>query len=242
MGSAVRAVRADTEAAADASATSPQLLQAIAEITATVDARVAAAMEASAAQAAQAAAEAEAGGASAASDDSSPASPSAAAALLRARVEASVLKLQKGLLERDTEVRLMLLAALCGEHLLLLGPPGTAKSELSRRLSGLLGGQQGGDGTASSSSSSCAYFERLLTRFSVPEELFGPLSMRGLENDQYVRQTTGYLPTAEVAFVDGASKSILVVERRRAAARAKKIKTLTPKKNPNNPPPKNTPT
>lgn len=58
----------------------------------------------------------------------------------------------------------MLLAALCGEHLLLLGPPGTAKSELSRRLAGITGG---------------AYYERLLTRFSVPEELFGPLSMRG---------------------------------------------------------------
>lgn len=67
------------------------------------------------------------------------------------------------------QVRLLLLAALCGEHLLLLGPPGTAKSELSRRLSKLTGGR---------------YFERLLTRFSVPEELFGPLSMRGLENDQ----------------------------------------------------------
>lgn len=63
-----------------------------------------------------------------------------------------------------SQVRLLLLAALCGEHLLLLGPPGTAKSELSRRLSGVMGGK---------------YFERLLTRFSVPEELFGPLSMKG---------------------------------------------------------------
>jgi len=52
------------------------------------------------------------------------------------------------------QVRLMLLAALSGEHLLLLGPPGTAKSELSRRLSKQTGGK---------------YFERLLTRFSVPE-------------------------------------------------------------------------
>jgi len=62
------------------------------------------------------------------------------------------------------QVRLMILAALAGEHLLLLGPPGTAKSELSRRLARLTGG---------------LYFERLLTRFSVPEELFGPLSMKG---------------------------------------------------------------
>lgn len=83
---------------------------------------------------------------------------------LRTKVMASIADLGSGLLERDTEVRLLLLAALCGEHLLLLGPPGTAKSELSRRLSRLTGGR---------------YYERLLTRFSVPEELFGPLSMRG---------------------------------------------------------------
>lgn len=62
------------------------------------------------------------------------------------------------------QVRLLLLAGLASEHLLLLGPPGTAKSELSRRLSKLTSGR---------------YYERLLTRFSVPEELFGPLSMRG---------------------------------------------------------------
>lgn len=52
------------------------------------------------------------------------------------------------------QVRLLLLAALCGEHILYLGPPGTAKSELGRRLSQLTSG---------------SYFERLLTRFSVPE-------------------------------------------------------------------------
>ncbi len=71
----------------------------------------------------------------------------------------------------------MLIAALCGEHLLLLGPPGTAKSELSRRLSGLVQSK---------------YFERLLTRFSVPEELFGPLSMKG--------ETTAWTLLAHPAF------------------------------------------
>ena len=99
---------------------------------------------------------------------------------LRERIVAALARLGDGLVERDTEVRLLLLAALSGEHILYLGPPGTAKSEMSRRLASVLG--------------KCNYFERLLTRFSVPEELFGPLSMRALERDMYERKTTGYLP------------------------------------------------
>ena len=106
---------------------------------------------------------------------------------LSGRVAEALSLLESGLIERGTEVRLMLLAAFCGEHLLLLGPPGTAKSELGRRLSLLCKGR---------------YFERLLTRFSVPEELFGPLSLKGLEQDEYIRAVDGYLPTADVAFVD----------------------------------------
>ncbi len=110
----------------------------------------------------------------------------------RKRLAEAFTALSEGLVERDTEVRLLLLAALAGEHLLFLGPPGTAKSELARRLSRLSDGP---------------FFERLLTRFSVPEELFGPLSMRALEDDRYVRQTEGYLPTAAVAFVDEVFKA-----------------------------------
>lgn len=83
---------------------------------------------------------------------------------------------------------------MCREHILLIGPPGTAKSEVGRRLSQLIQG---------------AYFERLLTRFSVPEELFGPLSMRALEEDKYIRQTRGYLPDAQVSCAFGMVCSVL---------------------------------
>ncbi len=84
-----------------------------------------------------------------------------------------------GLVERDMAVRLALLAALTGEHLLLVGPLGTAKGVLARRLHLAFKGS--------------TYFERLLTKCSVPEELFGPLSAKG---------TDRYLPTASIAFLD----------------------------------------
>jgi MoxR-like ATPase len=96
--------------------------------------------------------------------------------------------LRQGLVERNEALYLALLAAAAGEHILLVGPPGTAKSELARRLHLAF--------------EDARYFERLLTRFTVPEEIFGPLSLKALERDAYERLTDGYLPSAHVAFLD----------------------------------------
>jgi MoxR-like ATPase len=110
-----------------------------------------------------------------------------------ARLKAIIDTLERGLVERRHSVRLCFLAALAGEHTLLIGPPGTAKSELARRLHTVF--------------RDARYFERLLTRFSVPEELFGPLSIKALEEDRYERHIDGFLPDASIAFIDEVFKA-----------------------------------
>lgn len=112
------------------------------------------------------------------------------------KLESAVEKVSEGLIEREEEARLVVLAMLSMEHILLLGVPGTGKSILGRRLSKLC------NVSANSCSKPRSFFQRLLTKFTTPEELFGPLSLKSLENDEYRRCTEGFLPTASIAFLD----------------------------------------
>lgn len=89
--------------------------------------------------------------------------------------------------ERHDIVHGLALALVARQHLVLLGPPGAAKTALAEAFAAGLG---------------LRYWATLLTRFSTPEELFGPLSLKALENDQYLRMPAGRLPEAEVVLID----------------------------------------
>jgi MoxR-like ATPase len=73
---------------------------------------------------------------------------------------------------------------------------------LGLRLSKLLLESSSGNNNNNNKNNNAIFFQRLLTKFTTPEELFGPLSLKSLENDIYRRNTQGYLPTANIAFLD----------------------------------------
>lgn len=96
--------------------------------------------------------------------------------------------LKSQFLERDSIIDALLAALLAKQHVLLLGPPGTAKSALVSSLCNTIDGAQ--------------QFQWLLTKFSTPEEIFGPISLSALQQDRVSRITTGKMPEAHIAFCD----------------------------------------
>ncbi|WP_084643829.1 AAA family ATPase [Ferrimonas futtsuensis] len=111
----------------------------------------------------------------------------------QSQIQALIDQLVVGLQEREETLAVALLGALTGQNSFLYGPPGTAKSLMARRIAQAFEGDD--------------YFECLMNRFSTPDEVFGPVSLKELKEDRYLRQIDGYLPTARFAFLDEIWKS-----------------------------------
>lgn len=103
------------------------------------------------------------------------------------RILAAIDQASAGLVGRRPVIELLALAAVAGQHVLVLGPPGTAKSALVRRFSKAFSARR---------------FEYLLGRFTEPSELFGPVDLVALREGRVLTRTEGMLPEAEFAFLD----------------------------------------
>ena len=109
--------------------------------------------------------------------------------MIKDRITQLLQQLNERVYEKEHIIALSLLSAIAGESIFLLGPPGTAKSMVARRLK--LAFKQ------------ATAFEYLMSRFSTPDEIFGPVSISKLKDeDTYERRVEGYLPTADVVFLD----------------------------------------
>src|SRR5690348_16631370 len=106
---------------------------------------------------------------------------------LAARLQEAARVMEQNFLDKQEIVRLLLVSVVAGEHLLLVGPPGTAKSAMVRLFARLIDAK---------------YFEYLLTRFTEPNELFGPVDIRAFREGTYTRKTETMLPEAEMVFLD----------------------------------------
>jgi len=96
-------------------------------------------------------------------------------------------KLASGFVGREEEARVAVLALLTKQHAVFVGEPGIAKSALIRRLSQLI---------------NCRFFYYLLSKYTVPDELIGAVDPVAYKNGKFVRNTSGKLPQAELAFID----------------------------------------
>ncbi len=91
-------------------------------------------------------------------------------------------------IEREDEIEGILVALLARQHVLLIGEAGSGKSALSTELAKIIDGSN--------------YFQWLLTRFSTPEEVFGALSLKDLEQGVYTRNVSKKMPEAHITFLD----------------------------------------
>jgi MoxR-like ATPase len=116
-----------------------------------------------------------------------PTSTSSSVSAAAERLRLTIADACRGLVQREALVELVVLCAITEEHLLVIGPPGTAKSEAVRRIARLLGGRM---------------FEYLVGRFTEPSEIFGPIDLRKLKEGVVETETSGMLPEADIAFLD----------------------------------------
>src|SRR5271163_1178861 len=114
---------------------------------------------------------------------------------LRKRINRFRTSLGRFFVQKQEIIDLMLIAAIAQEPLLLVGPPGTAKSDLVLKFKDALG------------ISDEDYFEYMLTRFTEPSEIIGPIDINLLREGRYIRREQGKLPTARIAFLDEIFKS-----------------------------------
>src|SRR5947208_164623 len=114
---------------------------------------------------------------------------------LRKRLNRFRTSLGRFFINKQELIDLMLVAAVAQEPLLLVGPPGTAKSDLVLKFKDALGLGQGD------------YFEYMLTRFTEPSEIIGPIDIGLLREGRYVRREQGKLPTARLGFLEEIFKS-----------------------------------
>ncbi|MDB5311890.1 MAG: family ATPase [Gemmataceae bacterium] len=129
------------------------------------------------------------------SDDLSLADLQSEADGLRKRINRFRESLGRFFVNKQEIIDLMVVAAIAQEPLLLVGPPGTAKSDLVLKFKDALGMDEGD------------YFEYMLTRFTEPSEIIGAIDIKELRAGRYIRKKEGKLPTARLVFLDEIFKS-----------------------------------